>query len=103
MSESEAYEAMMSLFHGVWTGAPGASEEKLYELDVQTGMAGREDNIIAQWKKFKFDKILALCLNAFLAEGDDKDAFETEIETRGLTGLYEIFSEQWEADGVRDM
>jgi hypothetical protein len=27
MSEAEAYEAMMALFHGVWTGAPGASEE----------------------------------------------------------------------------
>ena len=58
----------------------------------------------AEWKQYKYERTLALCVNAFLEEDEEeKKDFEDEIERRELTGLYKLWSDKWEADGVREM
>jgi hypothetical protein len=103
VSEANAYRIMMSMFADIWDGVDGATVALVDEMDQQLGWTDREDNFRAKWKRYKYEMIMELCLDAFLQDaGDRKTQLEDDIETRGWTEVYQIYSATWEADGVRD-
>ena len=103
VSEANAYRIMMSMFADIWDGVDGATVALVDEMDQQLGWTDREDNFRAKWRIYKYEMVMELCLDAFLQdEGDRKTQLEDDIETRGWTEVYQIYSAVWEADGVRD-